>query len=218
MKKRIIIALALFGLFSTITFKQEIVISKFNLKEIKIENNFILKDEEIKNLLVFIYNKNLLLLRNKEIEQALMRNDLIDSFKIKKRYPDKLIIKIFEKKIIAIITSKKEKYYLSEKIDLIKFRQLNYERDLPYIIGNREKFKIFYNDLKKINFPFNIIKKYIFYESNRWDIETIDNKIIKLPTKKYLESLENYLSLKNQINFQKFKVFDYRIENQLILK
>ena len=41
MKKRIIIALALFGLFSTITFKQEIVISKFNLKEIKIENNFI---------------------------------------------------------------------------------------------------------------------------------------------------------------------------------
>ena len=91
-------------------------------------------------------------------------------------------------------------------------------KGLPYIIGNREKFKIFYNDLKKINFPFNIIKKYIFYESNRWDIETIDNTIIKLPTKKYLESLENYLSLKNQINFQKFKVFDYRIENQLILK
>ena len=56
------------------------------------------------------------------------------------------------------------------------------------------------------------------YELNRWDIETIDKKIIKLPKKNYTDSLENYLNLKKTNNFKKYSVFDYRIKNQLILK
>jgi hypothetical protein len=53
---------------------------------------------------------------------------------------------------------------------------------------------------------------------NRWDIETIDKKIIKLPKINYTDSLENYLNLKGKNNFRKYSVFDYRIKNQLILK
>ena len=60
MKKRTIIALAILILFTTITSKQKIVISKFNLKEIIIYNNSLLKDEDLKKLLMPIYNKNLL--------------------------------------------------------------------------------------------------------------------------------------------------------------
>ena len=85
MKKRIIIAIALLVLLTTISSKHEIVITKFNLEEIKIENNSIIKEKEIKKLLFPIYNKNLLFLSNYEIEKALNQNSFIESFKIKKK-------------------------------------------------------------------------------------------------------------------------------------
>ena len=62
------------------------------------------------------------------------------------------------------------------------------------------------------------VKKFIYYESDRWDLQTINKKTVKLPSKNYLESIKNYLNLKNDKNFENYKVFDYRIKNQLILK
>ena len=98
MKKRIVIGLGLLILLTTITSQQKIVISKFNLKEINIENNILTKKKDIKKLLFPIYNKNLIFLENLEIEKALMQNSFIESFEIKKKYPNTLTIKIFEKK------------------------------------------------------------------------------------------------------------------------
>ena len=147
-----------------------------------------------------------------------MNNSFIESFEIKKKYPDTLKISIFEKKPIAVLFNKKERYYLSDKIDLIEYKEMKNFRNLPIVVGNKKQFKIFYDDLKKIQFPFSEIKKFTLYESNRWDLETTDEKEIKLPSKNYLKKLENYLDLINKNNFKKYKVFDYRIENQLILK
>lgn len=218
MKKRTIIGFVLLLLLTTIISKQKIVISKFGLKEIEIENNSLIKKEDLKKLLAPIYGKNLFFLENSEIEEILMKNTLIKSFNLKKKYPDKLRIEIFEKEPIAILIDKKKKFYISKKIDLIEFENIKNFQDLPLVFGNKKEFRIFYNNLKKINFPFNIIKKYTLYESKRWDIETIDKQIIKLPSRNYIKSLNNYLGLKNKKNFKKYKVFDYRIENQLILK
>ena len=218
MKKRIVIGLGLLILLTTITSQQKIVISKFNLKEINIENNILTKKKDIKKLLFPIYNKNLIFLENLEIEKALMQNSFIESFEIKKKYPNILIIKIFEKKPIAILQNKKNKFYLSEKIELIKFKNLPDYRNLPYIIGNKEDFEIFYNNLNKIDFPFDQIKKYTLHESKRWDLETVNNKLIRLPAKDYIKSIKNFLNLINNNNFKKYKSFDYRINNQLILK
>tara|TARA_B100001063_G_C16702754_1_gene523497 strand:- start:660 stop:1316 length:657 start_codon:yes stop_codon:yes gene_type:complete len=218
MKKRALIAIALLILLTTITSQQKIVISKFNLKKINIENNFLLKEKDIKKLLVPIYNKNLIFLENTEIKKILMQNDFIDSFKIKKKYPDTLHIKIHEKKPIAILLNKKNKFYLSEKIDLIEFKFLSDYQNLPYIFGNKDEFQILYNNLIKINFPLDSIRKYILYETHRWDLETTNNNVIKLPSKNYIKSLENYLTLEKKNEFKKYEIFDYRINNQLILK
>ena len=218
MKKRLIIAVALLVLLTTINTKQEIIISKFNIKEIRIDNNFILKEKELKKLLSQIYDKNLIFLSNNEIEKSLMKNNFIESFKIKKIYPNTLKIKIYEKKPIAILFKKKKKFYLSEKMEIIQFRKIKNYRELPYVFGNEKNFKKFYTDLKKIDFPFNIIQKYTLFEFNRWDIETVSDKLIKLPPENYLKSLKNFLDIRNKNNFKKYKVFDYRIENQLILK
>ena len=86
------------------------------------------------------------------------------------------------------------------------------------MFGSKEEFEILYNNLKVINFPFDIVKKYIFFDSKRWDLETLDGIIVKLPNKNYNESLKNFLKIKNKNSFKKYLVFDYRIPDQLILK
>ena len=72
-----------------------------------------------------------------------------------------------------------------------------------------------YSDLNEI---IDDAKKYILFEANRWDIETTNEKLIKLPINYYNESLVNYLKLRNNNNFKKYKIFDYRVKDQLILK
>lgn len=218
MKKRLIIGIILLTFLTTINFKQEKIISKFDIKEINIEKNSLIKEQDIKRLLTPIYNKNLLFLKSKEIETLLMQNDLIESFNIKKKYPNSLSIRIFEKKPILILYNKTNKFYLSDKIELIKFKPIKGYKNLPYVFGNKEQFKIFYNNLKKINFPFDLINKYTLYESNRWDLETKSKKMIKLPQKGYTESLKNFLDLSTKESYKKFDTFDYRIKDQLILK
>ena len=219
MKKRSLVAFVLLILLTTITLpEKKLVTSKFNIKKINIENNFLIKKNDIKNLLDPIYDKSLIFLNNSEIENLLVQNSFIDSFKVKKKYPNTLKIEIFEKKPFAILFYKKNKFYLSEKIELIEFKDLKNFKDLPYIFGNKDEFKIFYNNLIKINFPLKEVKKYTLYETNRWDLETINKNIIKLPAINYIDSLENYLNLKKKNDFKNYKVFDYRINNQLILK
>ena len=218
MKKRIIIALILLISLTTITSDQKIIFSIFALKKITIENNSLLKENDIKKSLEPIYDKNLLQLNNKEIKKILLQNSLIDSFKIKKKYPNTLEIEIFEKKPIAILFDKKQKFYISEKIDLIDYNMLNIDNNLPYVLGNKDDFKIFYDNLRKIKFPFNSVKKYILYENNRWDLETLNNKTIKLSPQNYKDNLEHYLNLINKKEFKKYNLYDFRIKNQLILK
>ena len=110
-------------------------------------------------------------------------------------------IKIFEKKPIAILIVKKRKFYLSDKIDLIEFKNIKDFENLPLIFGNKDEFKVFYENLKSIDFPFELIKKYTLYNSKRWDLETINKKTIRLPIKNYNIKLINYLSIKDEKNF-----------------
>ena len=77
---------------------------------------------------------------------------------------------------------------------------------------------IFYQKLKQANFPINEVKKFYLFESKRWDLITNNDQVIKLPIKNYESSLNNFIGLKKKPNFQKFKTFDYRIKDQLILK
>ena len=218
MNTRIVIAIALLTTLTTITLQPKTIFPKFEIRKIIIENNSLLKKEEIEKLLVKVYNQNLLLFKNEEIEKALMQNSFIESFNIKKKYPSTLNISIFEKIPVVILQTKKKKFYLSGKNDLIEFRVFKKYKDLPYVIGNKEEFGIFYNNLKKINFPTNLIAKYTLYELNRWDLETVNKKTIKLPSKNYTTYLKSYLKMQNKNDFQKYKIFDFRIKDQLILK
>ena len=218
MTRRVIIAIALLVLFSTYKTQNFFFDTKLNIKEIIIENNNVLKDSEIKRELTPIYNKNLLFLNANHINEILVKQNFIKSYEIKKIYPNKLKIKIFEKKPIAILQHKKEKFYFTENTDLIDYRNLEEYKNLPIVFGNKENFEKLYKDLKKNNFSIKQIKKFYYFNSNRWDLLTNEDQMIKLPIKDYISSLENFINLRNKKNFEKYKTFDYRINSQLILK
>ena len=101
---------------------------------------------------------------------------------------------------------------------MVNFKKLKDYQNLPVVFGNENNFKDLYLNLKKINFPINLIKTYYLLESQRWDLETNEKKIIKLSSKNYVQSLKNFMTLRKESNFNRYKVFDYRINNQLILK
>tara|TARA_Y100001958_G_C21226287_1_gene551735 strand:- start:1362 stop:2021 length:660 start_codon:yes stop_codon:yes gene_type:complete len=219
MNKRFIISMVLILLLSTYSIQNNFKINtKTNIQELFIENNFHVREEKIKEKLSFLYDTNILFLKKKDLEKKLNEIDLIESFKIKKIYPNKIKIKIFEKKPIAILIYKEKKTYFTNKGDLINFfESTEYER-LPLIFGDKENFEIFYEDLKKINYPIHEIEKFYFFKSKRWDIITKNSQTIKLPINNYNQSLKNFIKMKDLDNFKKYKIFDYRINNQLILK
>jgi len=176
MKKRLVIASVLLVLLSTYVPQKLLFSNNFKIVEIIIDNNSILKTADIKKNLNFLNGSSLIFLNTTEIEKKLKKMDFVESFELKKIYPKKLKIRIFEKKPIMILMAKKKKFYISENFELIEFNRLKEYKDLPTVLGDVKNFKKFYINLKKINFPIKLISKYSLQESMRWDLETYKKK------------------------------------------
>ena len=218
MKKSLFGLIVLFILLTTYTPKFNFIEnSNLYIQKIEIENTYIVRSDQIKKNLRFLYKENLFFLNLKDIEKNLKQESFVESFSVKKIYQNTLKIIIAEKKPIAILHNKKEKFYISNKGDLIDFIDIKIYKDLPTVFGNGESFYSLYQDLQNIRFPLERIKSFYFFESGRWDLVMHDDKVIKLPTINYLSSLENFMLSKDNSNFNNYKIFDYRIKDQLIL-
>ena len=218
MKKSLFGLIILFIFLTTYTPRFNFIAnSNLYIQKIEIKNTSIVKPDKIKKKLNFLYKENLFFLNLKDIEKNLKKETFIESFSIKKIYPNTLKLIIVEKKPIAILHKKKEKFYISDKGDLINFINIKIYNDLPTVFGNGESFYSLYQDLQNIRFPIENIKSFYFFESNRWDLVMHDGKVIKLPIRDYLSSLKNFMLSKTNSNFNKYKIFDYRIKDQLIL-
>ncbi len=218
MKNRLLGLILLFIIFTTYTpnfnFSTD---SNLNIKKIIIEKNYIISTNKILKKLNFLLNENLFLINLDEIQNSLKDVDFIESFSIKKIYPNTIKIIVTERKPIAILQNKKKKFYISDKGDTIDFKKIKLFESLPLVFGGENEFYTFYNDILSINFPMNTVEKFYFFESGRWDIILRNKKIVKLPIENYLPSLKNFLLSQNNNNFDKYKTFDYRIKDQLIL-
>ena len=218
MKKSLFGLIVLFILLTTYTPKFNFIEnSNLYIQKIEIENAYIVKSDEIKKNLRFLYKENLFFLNTKDIEKNLKNETFIESFSVKKIYPNTLKLIIVEKTPIAILHSKKKKFYISDKGDLINFIDIKIYNDLPIVFGNGRNFYSLYKDLQNIKFPLEMIKSFYFFESGRWDLIMHDDKVIKLPIKDYLFSLKNFMLSKSHSNFNNYQIFDYRIKDQLIL-
>ena len=218
MKKSFFALIILFIFLTTYTPKFNFIIgSDFSIQTIEIEGNSILNSDEIIQNLNFLYRENLFFLNLKDIKKNLKNETFIESFSLKKIYPNILKITIVEKKPVVVLQNKKKKFYISDKGDFIDFQDIEVYRNLPTVFGNGKFFYSLYQDLQNIKFPLETIKSFYFFESGRWDLVMYDDKMIKLPNKDYLLSLKNYMESRNNSNFNSYKIFDYRIKDQLIL-
>ena len=221
MKKFLIIFSSIFLIIVLTTFNPNQFnngLNFFKINEIEIQNLKILDKKKMANLFYDkLFGSSLLIFDEKKIDKIIDDNKLIEFIEFKKIYPSKLKIKIYEKEVIAIVNNNKSKFYLTTNGEEIKFIEISALKELPNIFGDQKNFLKIYNTLEQLNFPILKIKSFYYFDIGRWDIILKSNKVIKLPVKNFIESLKNYMELSKKIDFEKYFIFDYRLEDQLIL-
>ena len=91
---------------------------------------------------------------------------------------------------------------------------------LPYIFGkfDTREFLEFKKNVELSQFRLIDLKSIFFYPSNRWDILTLDDILIKLPQQNLLKSLNFANKILMRSEFKNIKLIDLRIKNNLIIK
>ena len=190
----------------------------FPIKKILIENNVAINLPKLKSELNILKNTSLFYLKKKKIFKIINKHDFISNIQLKKKYPNTLKITIIEKVPVATQTIDRKKFYITKDNEKINFIDLKIYSNLPIIFGKYKNFDIFYNDLETNNFKVNEIKAFYYFDVGRWDIVLKNEKAIKFPEKNYLNLLPKINLMLRNNNFSKYKVFDFRIQDQLILQ
>jgi cell division protein FtsQ len=147
-----------------------------------------------------------------DLTDEIESNTLVENYSIFKRYPSSLDINIKKTKFLAKINKNGQIFYIGSNGKFIKNSLSNNE--LPFIFGKPEVFEFFKikEIIDKSTIPYTEIKNLYFFPSKRWDLELIDNTIIKLP----IDNIN--LALNLAIEFlNDHKLIDARIKNQIIL-
>ena len=190
----------------------------FPIQKVEVSNLKILDPLELENYFLNNIEENDLLFFNYgRIEKLTKKYNLINSVEIKRVFPNKIKIKIFEKIPIGILYEGKKTFYITKDGNVINFFKNPKLEKLPSIYGKRENFINFYNALITEKFPLNEIEAFYFFEIGRWDILLKNKKIIKLPPKNFDKRIQDFMKNMSHKNFDNYTIFDYRIHNQLIL-
>ena len=214
--RKIFIYLFIFFILATYTNKQS---PNFGFP--RISNYNVTGLSEIKNIqiskdLSALQNQSLFFLKKKKISKVINSHKMIEKFYIFKNYPSNLNVIIEKTNYLALTKKNGVNFFIASNGNLIKAK--DYNKDLPVVKGN---FKILeFLELKKIidnsNFNYKKIKNLYYFKSNRWNIETKDNQIIKLPTTNLNMSFELLLNIYENKELKDFKIIDLRQGNLVI--
>ena len=172
---------------------------------------------ELLSNLEFLNLNNIFFLDKFKVIEKLEANELIENYTIFKKYPSSLEIRINKTEFLANVFKDGKFFVLGSNGKLIQTISKN--NDLPNIFGDYDKDSFFslLKSLKKFNFELFEIKNLYFFKSGRWDIETNNNMVIKLPKKNLEASLNLLLDLMNNNKFKNIKILDLRQDKQVII-
>ena len=221
-KKKFFFYLIIFILLSTQIAKNQYIKKKSQTKLKHIEVLGLSIEENIKvskslNSLLFT---NILFLNKDNFYNILNKNNLIESFSIKKFYPNIIKVNIKKTDFLAITTQNNKKYYIGSNGKLISISENNdFNKKLPFVFSksNYEKFINLKKIINKSKFKFEEIESFYYFPSNRWDIKTNDGLLIKLPEKNILDSLQYAYVIKTNEQFKDNKIIDLRISDNIII-
>ena len=192
----------------------------FKIQKIEILNNFLIKEIEIKDKLINIYDKNIFFVKRKDIEEPLKGINFLEKIEVKKKYPDTIIVEIFETKPVAILYKNKKKYLLDSLSNMILFKDNMNFNELPSVFGEgaEDHLIYFFKHLEKNNFPLKNIKKFYFFQIGRWDLQLTNDKIIKFPHNNIEYAIKKSIDLLNREDFENYNIIDLRIDGKIIVE
>tara|TARA_B100001029_G_scaffold79567_1_gene65229 strand:+ start:2124 stop:2810 length:687 start_codon:yes stop_codon:yes gene_type:complete len=217
-KNKIYIYLIIFFLFTTITNLQisNSNLFKFSFKDIKVsglseKNNFSILQELKK-----IQLKNIFFIQKDILAKILTQNNLVNSFEIKRIFPNTIEIKIKKTEFLGITNVDGNFYFIGSNGKLISYDEST--KNLPYVFGKISTFSFieFINILKQSTVDIKNIKEIYFFPSGRWDIKTKQDKLFKLPSKNILSALNTINKLNISKEFKKASIVDLRFNDKII--
>ena len=218
-KNRIIIYLIWLFILSTTSGKFAISQNNYSSidSKINIEGLSNIENSEISNEISNLLFKNIFFIDKQEIQKILNKYNVIEEYNVKRIYPSTINVKIKPTKYLARISSD-DQLLVGTNGKLIK-DEVNSEI-LPYIFGefNSKDFLIFQKKITESKFVITEFKTLYFFPSNRWDILTNNDILIKLPQNKISKSLNLAYKIINSNNLQNINFIDLRVNNHLIIK
>tara|TARA_Y100001970_G_C14236135_1_gene861898 strand:+ start:2794 stop:3489 length:696 start_codon:yes stop_codon:yes gene_type:complete len=220
-KIKIISYFFLFIFLSTQITKKQKITNFFDIKinDIQVYGLSNEKNVEVLNSLKSLLFKNIFFVNKQSFVDILNQNNLIESFDIKKSYPNKILVEIKKTNFLAITNKNENKYYIGSNGKLISVKNNNnIEEKLPFVFSksNYENFVKLKNIIDQSDFSFKEIESFYYFPSNRWDFKTKNGLLIKLPEKKILESLQIVHKIKDSEKFKNSKVIDLRMQKKII--
>lgn len=192
-------------------------INSINIDEVKVAGLSEKNNYDLINRLDFLKVSNILFLKKTTITDIINPHTLVEQYSVFKNYPSTIFINIEKTKFLAQLKRKDGIFLLGSNGKFTKTNELNAE--IPFIFGNFENKNFFElkNTIDKTNFKFNEIKKLFSYKSGRWDIETKNGLLIKLPKERIKESLDLMIVFFAQNKKQNIRQIDLRQHNQIII-
>ncbi len=215
--KKIVIYLCLFFLLVTLNNSSIIDLSLPKIEKIRISGFNLDQNKEVKDIIKNLRSKNIFFINQFEIKKKFFSENVIEELSIFKNYPSTLIIDIKKTQLLALTNKDGEDYFIGKNGKFIKKNESIYK--LPYIFGdlNISEFLEFKKNIDKSNFDFKQISNLYYYKSKRWDIETSDGYLIKLPRENVSEILNLFVRLSKEKNFNDKRMIDFRQKEQIVL-
>ena len=161
--------------------------------------------------------KNIFYLDKEYLKRNINSINIIEQFEIFKNYPSTLKIFIEKTEILAQTKKNGFDYLIGSNGKLIENKDFTLE--LPFIFGDLDisEFLKLKSKIDSSLFEFSEISNLYIYKSKRWDIETLNGNLIKLPKNNIEEILNLYVQMSNEKRINEKTIVDFRQKNQIIL-
>jgi len=215
--KKITIYFFILIILGTFNNQKLLELNQFEIKDVIMDtpdnSNFLDILDKISKLQkssIFLINKN-------NLKKIIEENHLVENYFIFKNYPSTIKIKIFKTKFLSRLNINGEIFLLGSNGKLS--RDTDNSIDLPFIFGNPSIKQIldFNNSIKNSRFNLYEFSNLFYFKSGRWDLETKDGVIIRLPVKNFSKKLEEIFDIVSKENFTNKRIIDARVSDQIIL-
>ena len=217
-KAKICLLLLIFLLFTTYNLNIKINLPFFKIKNIDFRNQLYLEENVKSDIINNFTNKSLINLSKKNLNKHFEKSKWIDSYKLKKKYPNTILIILNEHKPIAIYSKDNLSYLVNNNYTLTK-KIINTQTDIDLINLKGEfdakQFKDIYSNLIITNF-LKKVKEIKIKSLNRMDLLLLNNIKVSFgeySSKKQIEALKQILK-----KYPNIERVDLRNEGRVVIK